>query len=335
MSSKEIRPYENSSEDQLLEFEKLLSEKKAQATQKKKAATAAVNEAADEFADAFLADAGSTEAHAESQSERDSEKTEPESSIDSFDSLLAAADTDRQQKPRPADSRSRKVKPVVAQEVEVADQEGLFGTGTRSASTGKNSSAAVVAAGDWASQPSTSDDIAWPDPRTGARTSRTAVARGTTRTDEDQFASMFSEAREQEAPPAATLPENPDSGAWSSAAAPRPAAALRSGKMHAVRAVSSARTVSEEAPVPAASPLAPVTADVKQTSTDGEAAGIERLAKGENEAESTEVSAVSAPGRGLTIRMLVLLAGGIIVVALLFAPARKKPIHANQVPLQG
>jgi hypothetical protein len=30
-----------------------------------------------------------------------------------------------------------------------------------------------------------------------------------------------------------------------------------------------------------------------------------------------------------------MLLGGIIVVALLFAPGRKKPIHATQLPVQG
>jgi hypothetical protein len=105
--------------------------------------------------------------------------------------------------------------------------------------------------------------------------------------------------------------------------------------MNNVRAVSSGSIVAGHAPVAATSPLEPVTPVVIRTSSESQVAEADQLADSEHESVSAMAVDVPTVGRGLTIRMLVLLVGGIIVVALLFAPARKKPIHANQMPIQG
>ena len=227
------------------------------------------------------------------------------------------------------------MKPVVSQDIEVADQEGLFGPDVKSSANREESVDADVANNAWPSPSTKADRLAWPNPKTGTQTARNAAAHTITKSDEDQFASMFSEARDQETPPAATLPDSPEAGAWPSASNARPADISRRGKMNNVRAVSSGRIVAGHAPVAAVTPLAPVTPVVIRTSSDSQVAEADQLTDSEHESVSALAVDVPTVGRGLTIRMLVLLVGGIIVVALLFAPARKKPIHANQMPIQG
>ena len=342
-SGKETRPSDARGEDQLLEFEKLITEKKALATQKKNSAKAAVHDAADDFADSLRAEGAADEqASAESGEEERAEKSVADGAVDSFDSLLASADSERLEKAGPSKSRARTVKPEVAQDIEVADQdievadqEGLFGPDVKSAANREESFDADVANNAWPSPSTGADRFAWPDPKTGTQTARNAAARTITKSDEDQFASMFSEARDQETPPAATLPDSPEARAWSSASNARPAGISRRGKMNNVRAVSSGRIVAGHAPVAATSPLAPVTPVVIRTNSESQVAEADQLADSEQESVSALAVDVPTVGRGLTIRMLVLLVGGIIVVALLFAPARKKPIHANQMPIQG
>ena len=335
-SGKETRPSDARGEDQLLEFEKLITEKKALATQKKNSAKAAVHDAADDFADSLLAEGAADEkASAESGEEERSEKSVADGAVDSFDSLLASADSERLEKAGPSKSRARTVKPVVAQDIEVADQEGLFGPDVKSAANREESFDADVANNAWPSPSTRADRFAWPDPKTGTQTARNAAARTITKSDEDQFASMFSDARDQETPPAATLPDSPEAGAWPSASNARPAGISRRGKMNNVSAVSSGRIVAGHAPVAATSPLEPVTPVVIRTSSESQVAQADQFADSEHETVSALAVDVPTVGRGLTIRMLVLLVGGIIVVALLFAPSRKKPIHANQMPIQG
>ena len=329
---RESRPSDTSGDDQLLEFEKLLAEKKASAAQKKNSAKAVVQGAADEFADGVLAiDAAAAKAAAAEPSvEAVSDKT-----VDSFDSLLAAADSERPETPRPSKARTRTVKPVVAQDIEVADQEGLFGPVPNSSVHRGDDGEEAVPGTEWASQSPKTGGFAWPDAKTGTRGASKAAARTVTKSDEDQFASMFSDARRQETPPAATLPDDPETGVWSSAPTPRPVGAMSSGKKGAVRAVSSGRTIAGDSPIENASALAPVSPTLTGTTSESQVVAAGHSVESENSSEDSSTSGQSTMGSGLTIRMLVLLVGGIIVVALLFAPARKKPIHANQLPAQG
>lgn len=331
-SSKVTRPADFGSDDQLLEFEKLLAEKKALAAQKKIATKAEVQNTADEFADSFLAQGSVAEdVSVEFEEDQRSKNSGSESTVDSFDSLLSAADSDRNKEAGASKARARTVKPAAAQDVEVANQESLFGPPPRSRSSREDASARSESA----SQSAGSDGFAWPDPKTGTRTARNAAAQAITKSDEDQFASMFSESRHQDTPPAAALPANPESGVWSSGSNPRPAGTLRRGKMSTVRPVSAGRTLSDDGPVAAASPLSPVSPALTESTSELQIVEVDRLAQNQNESAAASVTDRSAMGSGLTIRMLVLLVGGIIVVALLFAPARKKPIHANQMPVQG
>jgi len=302
-------------DDQLLEFEKMLTEKKA-------AAAAA--------AKADFESMASAEPEAAEQESQDS------NAVESFDSLLAEAGGTPKKKAASSRGRVASKQPVAVAdvEVEVADQEGLFGSPI-GAENNAESSLAGAADARSKSRTQTSEEIQWTEPKKTARLQR-KPSRNNDST-EEQFAAMFVDA---EAVPPASLPDTPDTGVWSSAPAfgqkSQPARRLRNNDAprNAVKTVSSGRALPADTVVPTAIPqeaLFPTPSAIEPPSETGIDNG-----QASDTLTASEVASVS-PARdfSISLRTLVLLIGGIIVAALLFAPARKKPIPDRELPLHG
>lgn len=318
-------------DDQLLEFEKLLTEKKA--------ASAAKADPKNPFAEEPAA-AENAEADFESVASAEAAEHEAEDSnaVESFDSLLAEAGGTPKKKAASSRGRVASKQPVavadvtVEVEVEVADQEGLFGSPTGAEKkTESNLAGATDARNTLRSK--TTDEIQWTEPKKTARIQR-KPSRNNDST-EEQFAAMFVDA---EAVPPASLPDTPDTGVWSSAPAfgqkSQPARRLpnNDAPRNAVKIVSSGRALPADTVVPRAVPqeaLFPTPPAVEPPSETG----MENGRTSDSLTTAAVASGSPAMQFSISLRTLVLLIGGIIVAALLFAPARKKPIPDHELPL--
>ena len=168
------------------------------------------------------------------------------------------------------------------------------------------------------------------------------LARKVIDTTVDQFAEMFSGARTPDGAPRATAP---DSDEWTAASQGKTGNGGRRGVP--VRTASNGRELGTALDTPAG-----LREDAFFTGGNNPPLVTNLQAVPESEMNRALASAPAAPvvqenasGKAATqvvqlpsafsFRNIVLVIGGIIVAALLFAPGRKKPTEANQLPVQG
>jgi hypothetical protein len=158
----------------------------------------------------------------------------------------------------------------------------------------------------------------------------------------DQFAEMFSGARTPDGAPRATAP---DADEWTATSQGKTGNGGRRGVP--VRTASNGRELGTALDTPAG-----LREDAFFTGGNNPPLVTNLQAVPESEMNRAVASAPAAPvvqenasGKAATqvvqlpsafsFRNIVLVIGGIIVAALLFAPGRKKPTEANQLPVQG
>jgi len=327
------------SDDQLLEFEKLLAEKKAAATPK--------SGYKNPFADEPVAEASEMdfESIASRKPESAGLEQQDSNSVESFDSLLAEAGISTKKNIGSTEGRLSSRKPAAATvaktqvevaDVEVADQAGLFGPlpGKKERS---EFNLAGTASDSRSSRSKISEELQWTEPKKTARIQPKAKTPRAEDSRADQFAAMFVAA---EAAPAASLPDTPDTGVWASASTfgekSEPAGRSRKNPavQGAVQIVSSGRTLPAEtfgstaAPQEALYPTPSVVDPPSEFRMDDQLAG--------SHLKASEVASSATGARfSFSLRSVVMLLGGIIVAVLLFAPARKKPISGHELPVHG
>jgi hypothetical protein len=346
---------ESVTDDKLLEFEKLLADKKTSAAKEKNAQSKFADDLSDPVnsEDEFFAAMESETATV--QQKASSTKKRAAKSLDSFDSLLEAETPDGGSvfetvaaKSLPTGARqstSRRTAPVAeasdefvevqdsdtqkSDEVFLADASGVFGATSTSKSSqakSRNSRTTTTTAGAWANRDDEASDFNWSQtPKNSSPAG--AVARKALNSTVDQFASMFSAARSADAVPPAAPPETPDTSRRivTRTASQSQQSVTRSGMP--IQTVSAKRDLTTSLEKPAGLSDDSFFTNASTTAVSPAAPTPTVVAGSQNEVQTSGGSA--SPSR-FKARNWLLLLGGIIVVALLFAPGRKKPIQVNQ-----
>ena len=323
----------------LAEFEELLAAKKAAASKTRKEVNLdeefeTVEGTADEFAESL----SETTKSATKQTRTIGKQAV--ASVDEFDSLFETIEKPATPKKKKTASTRPSSASKSADEVKVADADDIFGAEAVSGNGSSRQTKKSASAGGWKGGDSEAD-VASAD-RSGKVGSRqdSDLARKVIDNTVDQFASMFSGSRNSGGAPAATAP---DADEWTTAAQGKTGGSKNRGVP--VRTASNGRELGAALENPAGlkddkffaggsdAPLvtnlqAVPSAELNQVSAP--AAPMVR----ENENTEATSPAVRVPST-FSVRNIVLIIGGIIVAALLFAPGRKKPTVANQLPAQG
>lgn len=300
---------ESAAQEKLPELEQLLAEKKATAAKqlREQPGFLAEQDEMDESVDDFAALMNSANPSAPKTAR--SARQPSDKSGESFDHFLAAA----QDQPK-SHLRTQHAAEPVSQDIEVSDAASVFGS---AAALEKNPPKADVSHelnDGWSRSPwSPARPVA--AERTKLADSHAKVAApAVPNSGSDPFAGMFSTRTHEPIPPA-VLPDAPESDVQ------------RSGEP--IHLASSGRQISAEPETPAG---------LEQDSffaADAEFGPMQTMPAESDMNTESDVSASTANTSTWTLRNWLLLLGGIIVVALLFAPGRKKPIHAHQLPAHG
>jgi hypothetical protein len=224
----------------------------------------------------------------------------------------------------------------------VARADDIFGKESVSgAGSGRKSKKSSVAGG-WKSEESESETASVDVDGQSSNGQQSDLARKVIDTTVDQFAAMFSGARTPEGAPRATAPEADE---WTAASQGKTGAGARKGVP--VRTASNGRELGAALDTPAGlredaffsgGNNPPVVTNL-QAVPECEMNGVQGSVAAasvvlENAGGKAATQSFQLPSE-FSFRNIVLLIGGIIVAALLFAPGRKKPTEANQLPVQG
>lgn len=319
-------------DDKLQEFEELLAQKKSSG---KKTTSKAVAEAEDVFSG--FEDAGKTVTES-GRKEVQTAKAKASQSVETFDSLLA------DETPVAAPKKSRTKSKVARTEpkgfdddVEVASADGIFGAQPRATEA---KTEAASSSGGWSDASAEDNDINWSAAKKPSAQKRGELARKVLSSTVDQFAAAFEAARKSEQIPPAALPDATEAERSQTSGGYLPDSGKPNRKSGSpMHVASSSRQLPEPLEKPASLQQDSffTTASSNSSSTGQSVRPIQTKELSKEVAVPEErlagKSASSLPG--LQFRTWLFLIGGIIVVALLFAPARKKPIQANQLPVQG
>ncbi len=317
----------------LAEFEELLAARKAAASKARREVNLdeefeATEDAADEFAESVA------EASQSAKKQARTTGKQAVASVDEFDSLFETAEKPIAPKKKVTASTRNASAAKNTEDVKVAQAEDIFGTEAVSGN-GNRQAKKSASAGGWKGEGSEADVASADGAGQDSDLARKVIDKTV-----DQFAAMFSGARNSGGAPSATAP---DADEWTSAPQGKPGAGGRRGVP--VRTASNGRELGAALNTPAGlkddrffaggsnAPLvtnlqAVPTGDMNDASVP--AAPVIR----ENADYKASGPAVALPST-FSFRNIVLIIGGIIVAALLFAPARKKPTEANQLPAQG
>ena len=316
---------DSAADEKLQEFERLLSEKKTAAKQVHKETiltdeAASFEDTAEDFTAIMKDQQKSTRKTALGA------KDQAGRAVDSFDNLLdESAEPAVARKSKSASRRPTTSKSKVTEDVNVADAEDLFGAQPGSGDTDSDRKTAQAKNGGWSSTSEVEKDLGWDKAKKSNPSQRADIAKKVIGSTVDQFAAMFAAARTAEPAPAATAPDTPESDAWSPS--PQPGGQSRAGAP--IRMASSGRSLLSAPEKPAGLTQDSFFTDVASTTTSAQQQVAEQLVA------PTASPAVVVPSSGFRLRNVLLLIGGLIVVALLFAPGRKKSLQANQLPVQG
>lgn len=318
----------------LAEFEELLAAKKAAASKARKEASLEEEfEAAEGAADEFAESLAETSKSATKQARTTGKQAV--ASVDEFDSLFEPVEKPVAPKKKKTAATRTSSTTKNADDVKVARAEDIFGSGAVAGNGSGPQSKKSTPAGGWKGEESAAD-VASAD----GSGQESDLARKVIDKTVDQFAAMFSGARNSGGAPAATAP---DADEWTSASQGKSGAGGRRGVP--VRTASNGRELGAALDTPAG---------LKEDAffTGGGNAPLVTNLQAVPAGEMNDASVPAAPvirenadskatGPGVRLpsmfsfRNIVLVIGGIIVAALLFAPGRKKPTEANQLPAQG
>jgi hypothetical protein len=322
----------------LAEFEELMAAKKEAAVKARKEVQFEEEfEAAEDAADDFAESVAEASKAAEKQVVK---KGKQAVSVDEFDSLFEPVE-------KPVAAKKKKTgsagaSSAATEDVKVARADDIFGkesvSGTGSGRKAKKSSVA----GGWKSEESESETASVDVDGQSSNGQQSELARKVIDTTVDQFAAMFSGARTPEGAPRATAPEADE---WTAASEGKTGTVGRKGVP--VRTASNGRELGAALDTPAGlredaffsggnnPPLVTNLQAVPESEMNGAQGSVAAAPVVlENAGGKAATRGVQLPS-AFSFRNIVLVIGGIIVAALLFAPGRKKPTEANQLPVQG
>ena len=339
----------DAADKKIAELEELLAAKKAAAEKTHKEVQideefeaaegeTAVGEAAEGEAADFAESVADASKSAEKQVRKSGEQAV--ASLDEFDSLFESVEKPvaaKKQKTGAGRASSNQ-----AVDVKVAKADDIFGkesiAGTGSGRQVKKPSTA----GGWKGEESESDFVSADADGKSSTVQQSDLARKVIDTTVDQFAEMFSGARTPDGAPRATAP---DADEWTVASQGRTGTGGRRGVP--VRAASNGRELGTALDTPAGltegsfftggnnSPLVTNLQSVPESETNRAQASAPAAPVVPENAIGKAANHVGQLPSAFSFRNIVLVIGGIIVAALLFAPGRKKSTEANQLPVQG
>ena len=317
----------------LAEFEELLAAKKAAASKVRKEAKLDEEfEAAEDAADEFAESVAETSKSATKQARATGKQAV--ASVDEFDSLFEPVEKPVSQKKKKTTTARSSSAEKNTDDVKVAQADDIFGTEAVSGNGGRQAKK-PASTGGWKGEESEADVASVDGSGQNPDLARKVIDKTV-----DQFAAMFSGARNSGGAPAATAP---DADEWTAAPQGKTGSGGRRGVP--VRTASNGRELGAALDTPSG------LKEDRFFSGDGNAPLVTNL-QAVPTGEMTEASVPAAPvirenadskANGPAVKLpstfsyrnIVLVIGGIIVAALLFAPGRKKPTVANQLPAQG
>ena len=328
----------SAADKKLAEFEKLMAAKKESAVKARKEVQFEEEfEAAEDAADDFAESVAEASKAAEKQVVK---KGKQAVSVDEFDSLFEPVE-------KPVAAKKKKTgsagaSSATTDDVKVARADDIFGKESVSgAGSGRKSKKSTVAGG-WKGEESESEKASADVDGRSSKGQQSDLARKVIDTTVDQFAAMFSGARTPEGAPRATAPESDE---WT--AAPRGKTGAGGRKGVPVRTASNGRELGSALGTPAGlredaffsggnnPPIVTNLQAVPESEMNGAQGSVAAAPVVlENAGGKAGAQSVQLPS-AFSFRNIVLVIGGIIVAALLFAPGRKKPTEANQLPVQG
>ncbi|MFO1001545.1 MAG: hypothetical protein U0936_14485 [Planctomycetaceae bacterium] len=322
----------------LAEFEELLAKKKSAASKAKEEVIPeegieSVADAADEFAESLAATSKSTAKQGRATGKQ------AVAAVDEFDSLFEPVEKPVAPKKKKSESTRSSSAVKNTDDVSVARAEDIFGAKAVSGN-GSRQAKKSASSGGWKSEESEADVASTAGAENVGSGQETDLARKVIDKTVDQFAAMFSGSRNAGGAPAAKAP---DADEWTAASQGRSNADGRQAVP--IRMASTGRELGPALDTPAR------LKDDRFFTGGGNAPSVTNL----QAVPTEEVNVPSAPAAPIirekadskatgpavklpstfTFRNMVLVIGGIIVAALLFAPGRKKPTVANQLPVQG
>ena len=334
----------DAADKKIAELEELLAARKAAAakTLKEVQFNEEFEAAEGEAAEGEVADFAESVAEASKSAEKQVRKSGEQAvaSLDEFDSLF-------EQVEKPVAAKKQKTgagraSSNQAVDVKVAKADDIFGkesiAGTGSGRQVKKPSTA----GGWKGEESESDFVSADADGKSSTIQQSDLARKVIDTTVDQFAEMFSGARTPDGAPRATAP---DADEWTVASQGRTGTGGRGGVP--VRAASNGRELGTALDTPAGltegsfftggnnSPLVTNLQSVPESETNRAQASAPAAPVVPENAIGKAANHVGQLPSAFSFRNIVLVIGGIIVAALLFAPGRKKSTEANQLPVQG
>ena len=231
-------------------------------------------------------------------------------------------------------TRSRQSSPV-----SVADVESLFGASVRGAARRSDDSSAHTSENRKDSRrsvvPGDGDGFRWAQSQLGTNEAQGNVrAEHAIQSTVDQFATMFHSRHASDVVPPAMLKDAPETAFLpvGASAADGHSAALATAAGRSFRLASTPREIR------GGSARSGMSEDPFFSNSGAENSSDQTSSTPVKVVSSTRESAAAVTGGSavsFTNRNWLLLVGGIIVVALLFAPSRRKPVQADQPALQG
>ncbi len=334
----------NAADKKLAELEELLAAKKAAAakTHKDVQFDEEFEAAEGEVAEGEAADFAESVAEASTSTEKQVRKSGKQAvaSVDEFDSLFESVEKPvAAKKQKTGADRASSDQPV---DVKVAKADDIFGKESVAAAGSGRQAKKPSMAGGWQGEESESDLVSADADGKSSTVQQSDLARKVIDTTVDQFAEMFSGARTPDGAPRATAP---DADEWTVASQGRTGTGGRGGVP--VRAASNGRELGTALDTPAGltegsfftggnnSPLVTNLQSVPESQMNRAQASAPAAPVVPENAIGKAANQVGQLPSAFSFRNIVLVIGGIIVAALLFAPGRKKSTEANQLPVQG
>ena len=326
-------------EDKLAELEKILNDKRSAAIRR--------NQRAKEFAREEAAELQQVAARSDQSAEsiRRSVRHQVGAGDDSasraassFDTLLGSAATDAFAATAGATLNKPGTRSRQSSQVSVAEAESLFGESVRGTIRGSDElsghSSDAREDSSRTDVPGDGNGFRWAQSQLGEHDARvTGRAQHAIQSTVDQFATMFHSRHPGDAVPPAVLKDAPDTAFLpvGASAADRRSAALAKAAGGSVRLASAPREF------PDGNAQSGMSEDPFFSGNGAESSSAQTSTTLVRVISSSKESAAAGTGRSVvsfTSRNWLLLIGGIIVVALLFAPGRKKPVQADHASLQ-